>query len=54
MFAIQATVATLAIGEAWGKPAGGVTMALVIVVCLYMIRSGKTRPMVAERTPNPV
>jgi MFS family permease len=54
MFTIQAVVATLAIGEAWGKPAGGVTMALVIVVCLYMIRSGRTRPMVAERTPNPV
>jgi hypothetical protein len=54
MFAIQATVAALAIGEAWGGPAGWVTMTLVIVVSLYMIRSGKTRPMVAERTPNPV
>ena len=54
MFAIQAAVATLAIGEAWGTAAGAVTMALVIVVCLYMLRSGKTRPMVADRTPNPV
>jgi hypothetical protein len=54
MFAIQTTVATMAIGEAWGRPAGWVSMALVLVVCLYMIRSGKTRPMVAERTPNPV
>jgi hypothetical protein len=54
MFAIQATVATMAIGEAWGKPAGGVTLALMAVVGLYMIRSGRTRRMVAERTPNPV
>ncbi|MEX2251585.1 MAG: hypothetical protein WD895_05885 [Acidimicrobiia bacterium] len=54
MFTIQATVATMAIGEAWGTAAGGVTMVLVIVMCLYMIRSGKVQPMVPERTPNPV
>jgi MFS family permease len=54
MFAIQAAVATLAMGEAWGKPAGGVTMALVIVVCLFMLRRGRVRPMVPDRTPTPV
>ncbi len=53
MFAIQTAVATLAIGEAWGSPAGGVTGALVIVVCLYTIRSGKTPAMVPDRTLTP-
>jgi hypothetical protein len=52
MFAIQAAVATLAIGEAWGTAAEYVAFGLVIGVCLYMIRSGNRRPMVPDRTPN--
>lgn len=54
MFSIQAVVASLAIGQAWGTAAGVVTMALITGVGLYMIRSRKTRPMVADRTPTAV
>jgi len=54
MFTIQAIVASLAIGEAWGTAGGVVTVALVSVVGLYIIRSRKTRPVVADRTPTPV
>ena len=54
MFAIQAAVATLAIGEAWGTAAEYVAVAVVLVVGVYMLRSGKMRPMVPDRTPTPV
>jgi hypothetical protein len=54
MFAIQAAVATLAIGEAWGTAAGNVALALMTAVGVFMLRRGRVRPMVPEQTPNPV
>jgi len=54
MFAIQAAVATLAIGEAWGTAAGNVALALMMAVGVFMLRRGRVRPMVPEQTPNPV
>ncbi|HLF44745.1 MAG TPA: hypothetical protein VJA46_14635 [Acidimicrobiia bacterium] len=54
MFAIQAVVATLAIGEAWGTAAGNVALALMMTVGVFMLRRGRVRPMVPEQTPNPV
>jgi hypothetical protein len=54
MFTIQVAVAVAAIGEAWGTVAGGVTLALVIVVSIFVLRSARTTPVVAERTPSPV
>jgi len=54
MFTIQAVVAVMAIGEAWGNTAGIVALVLVIAVCLYMVRRGKVRPMVPEQTTSPV
>jgi hypothetical protein len=54
MFAVQAAVATLAIGEAWGQAASYVALGVMIVVSLYVLRTGKTRPMVPSQTPNPV